>query len=145
MLSDLILSPPAGAKGQRSVKLRAGRCCRSHLLPGDRHVVLHLAEDSWLDEVASVCSGAATAQQLGSFPLPGTDVAKDLLILLFVHLRAIGTDKSAQCLLGVKKGSTAAPPAQRWALAAPHFTRLPSQLQKEMRIFKCQFQGEVLE
>lgn len=76
-------------------------CCRTHLLPGNGHVVLHVPKDCGLDEVAPVCSGVATTQQLGSLPLPTADVAQDLLELLLVHLRA-------------RRGHTSAPLGKRF-------------------------------
>lgn len=74
---------------------------RTHLLPGNGHVVLHIPKDSGLDEVAPVCSRVAPTQQLGSLPLPSADVAQDLLELLLIHLRA-------------RRGQMSAPPGERF-------------------------------
>lgn len=102
-----VLAEPCSfaSEGQNAEEVRSGqtdRCRRSHLLPGDRHVVLHVAKDSWLDEEASVRSSAATTQQFGSFSLPSANVTQDLLKLLLVYLRAVGTQISFSFTEGQK-------------------------------------------
>lgn len=117
----------------------------SHLLSGDRHVVLHVTKDGWLDEIASVCSRVATTQQFGSFTFPSAYVTKDLLKLLFINLRATRTDRSASPSLEAKQDWTPTCCAHDCALAAPHFNKLPSQPQREMATSNCQHQVEGLE
>ena len=83
------------------------------LVPGDRHLVLHVGEDGRLDEVALARRrGSPPVSSFAPSFLPALDVAQDLVELLLRHLRA---------LLG-RRGRTGRRPCGAFAFAASFST-----------------------